>query len=221
MDVTMPQLGETVTEGTITRWLKQVGDRVEADEPLFEVSTDKVDSEVPAPVGGVVTEILVPEGETVEVGTRLAVLGSEPNSAPPEGAPDGSDGPLTGRRPFRSVRRLLSLQRPRRPPRPSERRRCRLRRTNPRCLSPVPEPGSARSDLLRVPDPDLLDPPLTSPIVRRLVAERGLDARSIQGSGPGGRLTRKDVLDAAALASNRPVSAPPEVRRTCRTRPAR
>ena len=78
----MPQLGETVTEGTITRWLKQVGDRVEADEPLFEVSTDKVDSEVPAPIAGVVTEILVPEGETVEVGTRLAVLGDS-SSAPP------------------------------------------------------------------------------------------------------------------------------------------
>src|SRR5205823_2741307 len=71
----MPQLGETVTEGTITRWLKQVGEHVEADEPLFEVSTDKVDSEVPAPVGGVLTEILVAEGETVEVGTRLAVVG--------------------------------------------------------------------------------------------------------------------------------------------------
>ena len=83
MDVTMPQLGETVTEGTITRWLKQVGDRVEADEPLFEVSTDKVDSEVPAPSAGVVTEILVPEGETVEVGTRLAVLGDSTADAPP------------------------------------------------------------------------------------------------------------------------------------------
>src|SRR6478752_7005593 len=102
--VTLPALGETVTEGTITRWLKQVGDRVEADEPLFEVSTDKVDSEVPAPVAGVVTEILVPEGETVEVGTRLAVLGdsssappllSAPTSAPPEGAPEVSDAPLT------------------------------------------------------------------------------------------------------------------------------
>ena len=86
MDVTMPQLGETVTEGTITRWLKQVGDRVEADEPLFEVSTDKVDSEVPAPVAGVVTEILVPEGETVEVGTRLGRLGDH-LSAPPAVAP--------------------------------------------------------------------------------------------------------------------------------------
>jgi pyruvate dehydrogenase E2 component (dihydrolipoamide acetyltransferase) len=74
VDVTMPQLGETVTEGTITRWLKQVGDHVDADEPLFEVSTDKVDSEVPAPTAGTVSEILVQEGETAAVGTRLAVL---------------------------------------------------------------------------------------------------------------------------------------------------
>ena len=71
----MPQLGETVTEGTVTRWMKAVGDPVERDEPLFEVSTDKVDSEVPSPAAGVLTEILVPEGETVEVGVRLAVIG--------------------------------------------------------------------------------------------------------------------------------------------------
>src|SRR5437868_7111227 len=81
----MPQLGETVTEGTITRWLKQVGEHVDADEPLFEVSTDKVDSEVPAPIAGVVSEILVPEGETVEVGTRLAVLGD--SAGAPAAAP--------------------------------------------------------------------------------------------------------------------------------------
>src|SRR5579863_2541636 len=70
----MPQLGETVTEGTITRWMKSVGDQVDRDEPLFEVSTDKVDSEVPAPASGVLSEILVPEGETVAVGARLAVI---------------------------------------------------------------------------------------------------------------------------------------------------
>src|SRR6516162_11705306 len=87
VDVTMPQLGETVTEGTITRWLKQVGDRVEADEPLFEVSTDKVDSEVPAPVAGVLSEIRVPEGETADVGTVLAVLAEGATAAPPSGAP--------------------------------------------------------------------------------------------------------------------------------------
>ena len=80
MDITMPQLGETVTEGTVTRWLKQVGDQVAPDELIFEVSTDKVDSEVPAPSGGYLVEILVPEGETVPVGTRLAVLGDAPPS---------------------------------------------------------------------------------------------------------------------------------------------
>ncbi|MGH9153817.1 MAG: biotin/lipoyl-containing protein, partial [Acidimicrobiales bacterium] len=73
-DITMPQLGETVTEGTITRWAKKVGDRVEEDEVLFEVSTDKVDSEVPSPAAGVLREILVQEGETADVGARLAVI---------------------------------------------------------------------------------------------------------------------------------------------------
>ena len=90
MDITMPQLGETVTEGTVTRWLKQVGEQVAPDELIFEVSTDKVDSEVPSPGGGYLVEILVPEGETVPVGTRLAVLGDAP---PGEGsaAADGGE----------------------------------------------------------------------------------------------------------------------------------
>src|SRR5580698_7147440 len=85
----MPQLGETVTEGTITRWMKSVGDTVERDEPLFEVSTDKVDSEVPSPAAGVLSEILVPEGETVEVGVRLAVIGDGAGAGAPvaEAAP--------------------------------------------------------------------------------------------------------------------------------------
>src|SRR5262245_5968555 len=83
MDVTMPQLGETVTEGTITHWFKNVGDRVEVDEPLFEVSTDKVDSEVPSPQAGVITEIVVPDGETVPVGARLAVIGDRAGAAAP------------------------------------------------------------------------------------------------------------------------------------------
>ena len=83
MDVTMPQLGETVTEGTITRWFKQVGEQVQADEPLFEVSTDKVDSEVPAPSSGVLSEIIVQEGETVDVGARLAVIGGDGAAAAP------------------------------------------------------------------------------------------------------------------------------------------
>src|SRR5277367_3613192 len=83
----MPQLGETVTEGTITRWMKAVGDAVERDEPLFEVSTDKVDSEVPSPAAGVLSEILVPEGETVEVGVKLAVIGDGAAPAATQAAP--------------------------------------------------------------------------------------------------------------------------------------
>src|SRR5256714_12385883 len=86
-DSAMPQLGETVTEGTITRWAKNVGDRVEQDEVLFEVSTDKVDSEVPSPSAGYVAEILVPEGETVEVGAKLAVITDQP---PAGGSGNGS-----------------------------------------------------------------------------------------------------------------------------------
>src|SRR5580698_8600057 len=83
----MPQLGETVTEGTITRWMKAVGDQVERDEPLFEVSTDKVDSEVPSPAAGVLSEIIVAEGETVEVGVKLAVIGDGSGSAAGADAP--------------------------------------------------------------------------------------------------------------------------------------
>src|SRR4051812_50211449 len=92
-DITMPQLGETVTEGTITRWAKQVGDQVAEDEILFEVSTDKVDSEVPSPAAGYLAEILVPEGETVDVGARLAVISAEPPSGDGGGGRGGAQAP--------------------------------------------------------------------------------------------------------------------------------
>ena len=86
VDVVMPQMGVSVSEGTITRWLKEVGERVEADETLLEISTDKIDTEVPSPASGIVTEILVTEGETVEVGTVLARIGGEAAAAPPAAA---------------------------------------------------------------------------------------------------------------------------------------
>src|ERR1700728_3482634 len=85
----MPQLGETVTEGTVTKWLKAVGETIARDEPLFEVSTDKVDSEVPSPAGGVLTEIRVPEGDTVDVGTVLAVVSDGATEPPPVAPPPG------------------------------------------------------------------------------------------------------------------------------------
>ena len=116
--VTMPKLGETVTEGVVGNWLKQVGDTVAFDDPLFEVSTDKVDSEIPSPYDGVILEILVPAGETVPVGTPLVRIG-EPGSTP--GAPTGGLGPGRAGGPgwFRRRRRRRRLRRrcrPRRPP---------------------------------------------------------------------------------------------------------
>src|SRR5579863_3346733 len=89
----MPQLGETVTEGTVTRWMKNVGDAVERDEPLFEVSTDKVDTEVPAPASGVLTEVLVPEGETVAIGVRLAVISDGAGTADAAPSPESAAAP--------------------------------------------------------------------------------------------------------------------------------
>src|SRR5688572_2311758 len=98
-DVTLPQLGETVTEGTITQWFKQVGDSVAADEPLFEVSTDKVDTEVPSPIAGVVTEIRVPEGDSVEVGAVVAVIGDGTQAAAAPAAPDTQPAPAAAPEP--------------------------------------------------------------------------------------------------------------------------
>ncbi len=88
IDVVMPQMGESVAEGTIIKWIAKVGDTVEKDDPLFEISTDKVDAEVPSPVAGVLSEIVVPEGETVEVGTKVAVIGGDVKASAPEAAVD-------------------------------------------------------------------------------------------------------------------------------------
>jgi pyruvate dehydrogenase E2 component (dihydrolipoamide acetyltransferase) len=202
VDVTMPQLGETVTEGTITRWLKNVGEHVDADEPLFEVSTDKVDSEVPAPVAGVISEILVPEGETVEVGTRLAVLGDAASaaaapSAPPAPAPEPEPTP----EPTPEPEPMPAPAAPPEAPAPA----VSYAPAPPPAPEPAPEPVATGPSPAA--EPAGSDAALTSPIVRRLVAERGLDVNTIRGSGPGGRITRKDVLD-AAQATRAPEPAP-------------
>jgi 2-oxoglutarate dehydrogenase E2 component (dihydrolipoamide succinyltransferase) len=198
----MPQLGETVTEGTILRWLKKIGDQVALDEPLFEVSTDKVDSEVPSPFAGVLSEIIVPEGQTVAVGSRLAVIGSSaadvaaapppaPLSSPaaePAAAPPPPPPPPAQSAPPPSPPSLVA---PQAPP------------TEPVRVAPddVEEDGSRGA--------------LLSPVVRRLIRENGLDPSQIPGTGIGGRITRDDVLahlgavsNAVAVAGRAP-SAPP------------
>ena len=239
MDVTMPQLGETVTEGTITRWLKQVGEHVEADEPLFEVSTDKVDSEVPAPVGRVVTEILVPEGETVEVGTRLAVLGDADAAAAapaaarppprrrrpqPEPAPAAAPAPAAGAGAGTGARARAPA------PEPAPRRPSPVApAAEPAAAEPEPAPPRARAGAR----PEPAEPPTRRRRRRAHVADRAPARRRArprpvarsQGTGPGGRITRKDVLDAAAAARRAAAPAAPPLptpgRRPPRPRPSR
>jgi 2-oxoglutarate dehydrogenase E2 component (dihydrolipoamide succinyltransferase) len=187
-DVTMPQLGETVTEGTITKWFKQVGDKVDPDEVLFEVSTDKVDSEVPSPAGGFIAEILVPEGETVDVGTKLAVIsdsapagGSAPAqeaSAPEAPAPAPEPAPAPAPEPERAPAAAPEPEpAPAPPPAPAP--------AAPTPAAPAPAAAKPAGDG---------DGKVLSPVVRKLLNEHELDPSEIEGTGAGGRITRADVL---------------------------
>lgn len=196
----MPQLGETVTEGTITKWMKKVGDPVEEDEVLFEVSTDKVDSEVPSPSAGVVTEILVDEGETVDVGTKLAVIspaGSKPApAAPPESKPEagdnGSTAPIGSGRSAAVQDNEEEGEAPEFVPEPES-----VGALEPESVSAAPPPAAparTTADAVQAASTDEGGSKLLSPVVRKLVSEHNLDPGEIRGTGPGGRITRADVL---------------------------
>ncbi|MBV8951976.1 MAG: 2-oxo acid dehydrogenase subunit E2 [Actinobacteria bacterium] len=218
----MPQLGETVTEGTITRWFKQVGDRVEADEPLFEVSTDKVDSEVPAPGSGVLAEILVPEGETVDVGTRLAVVSDSAASAPPAQAQPAEAAPTARAEPAQAAPTesapAAAAETPEtaQPPQPAPSAPFAptpTPATPPPAAPPAPpaparEPAPAAASAAPVAPNADGNTLVMSPVVRRLITERGLDPGRIKGTGEGGRITRRDVLSASA-APTAPSVEPP------------
>jgi pyruvate dehydrogenase E2 component (dihydrolipoamide acetyltransferase) len=198
-DVTMPQLGETVTEGTITKWFKKVGDRVEADEVLFEVSTDKVDSEVAAPSAGFLTEILVQEGATVEVGVVLAVINAEAGAtAAPTPAPEPTPAPVAAAEPAPAPEPVAAVVEV---PTPAP-----VVATTAPVAAPVSTPVapvvSAVSAGVASPSVDAMDKVL-SPVVRKLINENGLDPNSIVGTGIGGRITREDVqavLESGAAA---------------------
>ena len=211
-DVTMPQLGETVTEGTITRWFKQVGDHVEMDEILFEVSTDKVDSEVPSPIAGTLIEIFANEGDLVEVGQVLAQIGdaafvpapAEPEVvAEPEPEPEPEPQPEPEPEPEEtpSAQTPLSSTLPSPPPPPTG--VAAASDAEPPAGSPVDE-SSAREK----------PSSLMSPVVRRLIADNGVDPSTIVGTGIGGRITRADVeaviRSGASVASAAPPQSPPE-----------
>jgi pyruvate dehydrogenase E2 component (dihydrolipoamide acetyltransferase) len=179
--VTMPALGESVTEGTVTRWLKQVGDRVEVDEPLLEVSTDKVDTEIPSPVAGVVAEILVAEDEVAAVGAPLAQIATgQAAEAAPAPAPTPAPAPAA----------------PAPTPSPSA-------PSPPPSATPSPPPSAAPSPAAPAPasTPPAGEPDgYVTPLVRRLAAEHNVDLSTLTGSGVGGRIRKQDVLDAAARA---------------------
>ncbi len=176
--ITMPQLGETVTEGTILAWVKQIGEYVAEDDILVEISTDKVDTEVPSPYAGVLTEILVPAGTTVEVGTPLAVLSGEDEqpAATPEPASDDAQAAVS--------------------PEPV------VADAGPDAAQPaapsVEQAAKARTERRGV----------LSPVVRKLAAEHGIDLAMVPGTGDGGRITRKDVEAFIAARGAAPTAAP-------------
>ncbi len=180
-DVTMPQLGETVTEGTITRWFKKVGDEIKADEPLFEVSTDKVDTEVPSPISGFLQQIVAAEGETVAVGGVIAVVGDAPGGSAPAPTVEPAAEPVAP--PAEAVA----------PPAPAP-----AAAAEPAAApfaAPPPVVAAAASTTAAEPVPATSgDNRLLSPVVRRLVNEHQLDPSQITGTGPGGRITREDAL---------------------------
>ncbi|MCC9152610.1 2-oxoglutarate dehydrogenase, E2 component, dihydrolipoamide succinyltransferase [Streptomyces parvulus] len=194
-DVVLPALGESVTEGTVTRWLKSVGDSVEADEPLLEVSTDKVDTEIPAPASGTLLEIVVGEDETAEVGAKLAVIGeagSAPAAAPAQEAPaqeapaqeapaEPEPTPAPAPAPAQAAP-APAAPAPQAPPAPA-----------PQPAAPAPKAAPAAAQPAD-------DGAYVTPLVRKLASENGVDLSTVKGTGVGGRIRKQDVIAAAEAA---------------------
>lgn len=188
-EVTMPALGESVTEGTVTRWLKAIGDSVEVDEPLLEVSTDKVDTEIPSPVAGILQKIVVDEDDTAEVGAVLAIVG--------DGAPSAE--------PAAPAAEPAQAEAPAAEPAPAE--------PAPAAQAPAPEPAApapaAEAPAASAPAADASDGGgYVTPIVRKLAHQHGVDLTSLKGTGVGGRIRKQDVLDAAGVGKQAAAAEP-------------
>ncbi len=195
--VEMPQLGETVTEGTILSWAKQPGDTVAEDDVLLEISTDKVDTEIPSPVAGTILEILVPEGETVSVGTPLVVIGEagEQVDAAPVAAAPAAEAPAPAPEPVAEAPAPAPAPPPAPAPEPA-----------PAAAAPPPPPE------MPVATDDAPKRSVLSPVVRKLAAENDVDLALVAGTGDGGRITRKDVskyIEAKKAGSPPPPPAAP------------
>jgi pyruvate dehydrogenase E2 component (dihydrolipoamide acetyltransferase) len=192
--VTLPALGESVTEGTVTRWLKAVGDDVAVDEPLLEVSTDKVDTEIPSPVAGTLLEIKVEEDETVEVGAELAVIGSgDPGDTAPAKAEEKAPEPEKEPEPE-----------PEKEPEPAKEEPKKEEPAPAAEKAPEPEPAQEESAPVGGGD----GPGYVTPLVRKMAQQQGVDLASVTGTGVGGRIRKQDVID-AAKAKEQPAAAAP------------
>ena len=214
-DVTMPQLGETVADGTVTKWFKKVGDAVVRGEVLFEVSTDKVDTEIPAPADGILTAILVQEGVTVDVGTVLAVIGGE---SAPSAAPGVTPASVVTNAPASPLDSAAS-GRVRRSGDADEKLSPVVRRllsehalTASQISGTGPNGRITRDDVLdfvaaQSTTSDAASSASLSPVVRRLLSEHGVDPTTVTGTGPEGRITRRDV-EAVIAARATPASQP-------------
>ncbi|MFI6561401.1 2-oxoglutarate dehydrogenase, E2 component, dihydrolipoamide succinyltransferase [Streptomyces sp. NPDC050534] len=207
-DVVLPALGESVTEGTVTRWLKSVGDSVEADEPLLEVSTDKVDTEIPAPASGTLLEIVVGEDETAEVGAKLAVIGAAgaaPAAAPAPAAPapaPAAEAPAPAPAPAPAAPAAPAPAAPAPAPAPVA--------AAPAPAAPAPAPAAPAPVAPAAPAPAAGatdEGAYVTPLVRKLAAENGVDLSTVKGTGVGGRIRKQDVT-AAAEAAKAAAAAP-------------
>src|SRR6266545_7871725 len=177
IDVVMPQMGVSVSEGTITKWLKAQGDQVEADEPLLEISTDKVDTEVPSPGTGVLTEILVQEGQTVDVGTKLAVIGGDGASAPSGSEPQAREAPPE---PATQAAADASMA-------AASEGIGDVASSQQEAAEPAEAAQAAESAATN-------GKTFVSPVVAKIASEHGVDPSQVQGTGRGGRVTKKDIL---------------------------
>jgi len=189
VDVIMPQMGESIFEGTITRWLKKPGDRVERDEPLFEISTDKVDAEIPAPSAGVLKEIKVTEGQTVPIQTVVAVIDAAGAAASaPVAAPGAA--PAAEKAPPKPATA---------PAAPATPARASSAAPSAAPAAPTPRAGGNGQKIR------------SSPLVRKLAKEHNVDLAALEGSGAGGRISKKDILAAVGSGGARPAApaAPP------------
>ena len=202
-EVTLPALGESVTEGTVTRWLKAVGDDVEMDEPLLEVSTDKVDTEIPSPVAGKLLEIRVNEDDTAEVGSVLAVIGSGA-AAPAKAEPKEAEPVAAASKDEREA------------PAAEPEKKEEPKQEAPKQEAPKQEAPKQEAPKQEAPKADSGEGTYVTPLVRKLANEHGVDLSTVKGSGVAGRIRKQDVLEAAEAkkassqpaASSAPAAAP-------------